>query len=62
MSLRSLQSVIGFLTFVCKSVAPGHTVLRRLIDLIYMWDLKAMVQAEIISRCKERFLNVVDVS
>ena len=33
MSLRSLQSVIGSLSFVCKAVPPGRAFLRRLIDL-----------------------------
>ncbi len=32
-SLRSLQSVIGSLSFICKAVSPGRAFLRRLIDL-----------------------------
>ena len=32
-SLRSLQSLIGKLNFVCRAVTPGRAFLRRLIDL-----------------------------
>ena len=32
-TLRTLQSVIGSLNFVCRAVAPGRAFLRRLIDL-----------------------------
>ena len=32
-SLKSLQSLIGSLSFICKAVSPGRAFLRRLIDL-----------------------------
>ena len=32
-SLRSLQSLIGKLNFVCRAVTPGRAFLRRLVDL-----------------------------
>ena len=32
-TLKTLQSAIGFLQFVCKCVRPGRTFLRRLISL-----------------------------
>ena len=32
-SLKSLQSLIGSLSFICRAVAPGRAFLRRLIDL-----------------------------
>ncbi len=32
-SVKSLQSVIGSLSFVCKAISPGRAFLRRLIDL-----------------------------
>ena len=32
-TLKELQSAIGFLQFSCKAIAPGRTFLRRLIDL-----------------------------
>ena len=31
--LRTLQSIIGSLNFVCRAVAPGRAFLRRLIDM-----------------------------
>ena len=33
-TLRQLQSLIGFLNFACNVVVPGHAFLRRLIDLM----------------------------
>ena len=33
LTLRSIQSLIGSLNFVCRAIAPGRTFLRRLIDL-----------------------------
>ena len=33
MTLRSIQSLIGSLNFVCRAIAPGRAFLRRLIDL-----------------------------
>ena len=33
-TVRELQSVIGYLCFVCKVVTPGRTFLRRLFDLL----------------------------
>lgn len=33
-SLRSLQSLVGSLSFICRAVAPGRAFLRRLIDLM----------------------------
>ena len=32
-TLKEMQSLIGFLQFACKAVAPGRTFLRHLIDL-----------------------------
>ena len=32
-SLREIQSVIGFLIFACMVVPPGRAFLRRLMDL-----------------------------
>ena len=32
-TLREMQSLIGFLQFACKAIAPGRTFLRNLIDL-----------------------------
>ncbi len=32
LTLRSLQSLIGFLNFACRAVVPGRPFLRRLID------------------------------
>ena len=34
LTLRSLQSLIGSLSFICRAVAPGRAFLRRLIDLL----------------------------
>jgi hypothetical protein len=34
-SLRELQSLIGFLTFACRVIQPGRAFLRRLISLTY---------------------------
>ena len=34
LTMRSLQSLIGSLSFICRAVAPGRAFLRRLIDLL----------------------------
>ena len=33
LTLRELQSIVGFLNFACKVVVPGRAFLRRLINL-----------------------------
>ena len=34
LTMRSLQSLIGSLSFICRAVAPGRAFFRRLIDLL----------------------------